>query len=337
MCTNSDGMEAIGLDNTVFEGSNTVYLLGGNETGPLTLVDTGFDAPDIRDQLTAGIEAANHTVADIDQILLTHYHGDHAGLASWVQAESGATIRIHKSDASVAAPDEAAYRNLRDRQEAAFEAWGMPETKREAVRAVLNDEADLATGNPSIEPITDGETVKAGPHDLTAVHLPGHTAGHVGYYAVDEGSLWSGDALLPRYTPNVSGADVRLDGALAAYLESLEHIVELSPKVAWPGHRDRIDDPAGRAREIVEHHRERTQRVIQVLREQGPATAWTVSHELFGELEEIHILHGPGEASAHLEHLTDHGVTERNEDGTYSIANPTSGGDPNLNDLFPDI
>lgn len=337
MRTNSGDTQAIGLKNTVFEGSNTVYLLGGNETGPLTLVDTGFDAPDIRDQLTAGIAAAGHAVADIDQILLTHYHGDHAGLASWVQAQSGATIRIHEADASVAAPDEATYRDLRDRQEAAFEAWGMPETKREAVRVVLDDEANLTTGDPEIEPIADGEAVKAGPYDLTAVHLPGHTAGHVGYHAVGEGALWSGDALLPRYTPNVGGADVRLDGALAAYLESLEHIVEIAPEIAWPGHRDRIDDPAGRAREIVEHHRERTQRVIRVLREQGPATVWGVSHELFGELEEIHILHGPGEASAHLEHLTDHGVTECNEDGTYSLVDPVSGGNPDINDLFPDV
>lgn len=337
MRTNSGDTRAIGLKNTVFEGSNTVYLLGGDETGPLTLVDTGFDAPDIRDQLTDGIAAAGHAVADIDQILLTHYHGDHAGLASWVQEQSGATIRIHEADASVAAPDEATYRDLRDRQEAAFEAWGMPEAKREAVRVVLDDEATLTTGDPEIEPIADGDVVEAGTYDLTAVHLPGHTAGHVGYHAVDDGVLWSGDALLPRYTPNVGGADVRLDGALAAYLESLEHIVEMAPAIAWPGHRDRIDDPVGRAREIVEHHRERTERVIRVLREQGPATAWAVSHELFGELEEIHILHGPGEASAHLEHLTDYGVTECNEDGTYSLVDFASGDDPDLDGLFPNV
>jgi hypothetical protein len=28
-----------------------------------------------------------------------------------------------------------------------------------------------------------------------------------------------------------------------------------------------------------------------------------VSNDLFGELESIHVLHGPGEAHAHLEHL----------------------------------
>ncbi len=333
--TRSD-MQAIALENTVFEGANTVYLLGTDGNGPLTLVDVGFDDPDIRNQLVAGIEAAGYAVADVDQVLLTHYHGDHSGLAGWVQEQSGATVRIHEADAPVVTAAEAGSRELRAKQEAAFDAWGMPESKRTAVRTVLEEETALSTEPPSVEPIADGETVKAGSFDLTAHHLPGHTTGHVGYLAADEGSFWSGDVLLPRYTPNVGGADVRLDGALAAYLESLERIVDIAPTVAWPGHRDPIEEPAARAREIIEHHRERTRRVLNVLREDGPADAWSVSHELFGELEAIHILHGPGEASAHLEHLAANGVVEHRDDGTYALA-AASTGDPDLDEFFPAV
>jgi hypothetical protein len=36
-----------------------------------------------------------------------------------------------------------------------------------------------------------------------------------------------------------------------------------------------------------------------------------VSAALFGDLDEIHILHGPGEAYAHLAHLAAAGVVER--------------------------
>lgn len=42
--------------------------------------------------------------------------------------------------------------------------------------------------------------------------------------------------------------------------------------------------------------------------------AWTVSAHLFGDLDGIHVLHGPGEAYAHLEHLRDAGavvITDR--------------------------
>jgi hypothetical protein len=35
-----------------------------------------------------------------------------------------------------------------------------------------------------------------------------------------------------------------------------------------------------------------------------PADAWTVSAQLYAEPSGIHILHGPGEIHAHLDHLT---------------------------------
>ena len=64
----------------------------------------------------------------------------------------------------------------------------------------------------------------------------------------------------------------------------------------------------------------------------GPATPWAVSADLFGSLSAIHILHGPGEAFAHLEHLRDAGVVAR--DGrTFELLES----DPELAPLFPDL
>jgi hypothetical protein len=136
--------------------------------------------------------------------------------------------------------------------------------------------------------------------------------------------------LLPHYTPNVGGADVRVERPLANYLDTLERIINEGFVRAWPGHRDPIGDPAGRARDIITHHRERTENVLAVLREHGPATAWTVSAHLFGDLSAIHILHGPGEAYAHLEHLSAHGIVERTEE-RYRLL----GSAPDLDELFP--
>ncbi|ELK55128.1 putative metallo-beta-lactamase family hydrolase, partial [Haloferax sp. BAB-2207] len=78
---------------------------------------------------------------------------------------------------------------------------------------------------------------------------------------------------------------------------------------------------------IAEHHRERTERVVSVLDDHGPADAWTVSARLFGDLEAIHILHGPGEAFAHLDHLVAEGV----------VAPPDDGGRYELLDADPDF
>jgi len=325
-------VHVIGLHNTVFEGDNTVYLLGDSGYGPLTLVDAGFDDPEIRAQLETGLAAAGASVADIDQVLLTHYHGDHSGLAGWIQRESGATVRCHAADRPLAGGDADAYRELRSEQESRFEKWGMPASAREELRTVLDTEMDLNAGTVDVDPVTDGEMIRAGGRELRAIHLPGHTAGHVGYASAEGEDLFVGDVLLPEYTPNVGGADVRLDGALVAYLDSLERIVQLAPGTAWPGHRDRINDPVGRARVIAAHHRERTENVLDVLRTHGPLTAWDVSHRLFGDLSGIHILHGPGEADAHLAHLDAHGIVS-NDGGVYRLRDT----DPDLDPLFPDL
>jgi glyoxylase-like metal-dependent hydrolase (beta-lactamase superfamily II) len=204
--------------------------------------------------------------------------------------------------------------------------------------------ADLAGRPADVTTFADGETLGAGGVDLEVLHLPGHTAGLAGFAfdprtvpdhepvagadATEE--VFTGDALLPKYTPNVGGADVRVDGALAAYAESLARLVDRDFDAAHPGHRWRIDDPSRRAAVILDHHRHRTRRVVGVLADDGPATAWEVSAALFGDLDGIHVLHGPGEAFAHLDHLDEAGVVER--DGTaYRLLDP----EPDVDALFP--
>jgi len=111
----------------------------------------------------------------------------------------------------------------------------------------------------------------------------------------------------------VGGADIRLDRALEKYIGTLHEIVEADYSRGWPGHRSPIDDPTARAEYIIDHHEERSWRVLNALRQHGPCDTWTVSATLFGALEDIHILHGPGESDAHLQHLERDGLVVREE------------------------
>jgi glyoxylase-like metal-dependent hydrolase (beta-lactamase superfamily II) len=325
-------MNTISLENTAFEGHNNAYLLTGDVT---TLVDTGVATPDTREQLRAGLADGGLSFSDIDQILLTHWHSDHAGLAGEIQAESGAVVRAHRADAPLIEQDGAARASMEDQQEKLFDAWGMPDEPREELLAFVAASADSSGVSPSVEPFVPGEHIKAGDRTLTVTHLPGHTAGLSGFtFESDRGTeLFSGDALLPHYTPNVGGADVRVESPLASYLDTLAGIVERGFVRAWPGHRGPIIDPAGRAADIIAHHRERTDRVLSVLETHGPADAWTVSDHLFGNLENIHILHGPGECAAHLAHLASHGIVEDTPNG-YTVIGYT---EADIDALFPEV
>ncbi len=309
-------MEQIRLGNTVFEGNNSIYLF--DETGPTVLVDTGVGTPEARTELEDALGAHGVAIADLDEVFLTHYHGDHAGLAGAVYDESGATMRVHEADAQLVRGDRDALDDLLEAQRACFEAWGMPADKRDTLLDRLDNYDDYYTGTPPVETFTDGDRFEVGETTFEVMHSPGHTLGLSSLVMTDRNEVLSGDALLPVYTPNVGGADVRVDKPLAKYIRTLGEYVERDFDVAWPGHRDPIEDPSERARYIVHHHGERALRVVRVLDERGSADAWTVSADLFGELENIHVLHGPGEASAHLNHLVDLGDVAL-DDGQYSL------------------
>lgn len=323
----------VALGNHAFEGNNNCYVLGLEEEATTTLVDTGVAAEDTRNQLRDGLAGYGIEFADIERVLLTHHHADHTGLAGEIQAESGCSVHVHEADTPLVAQEPDAMAAQEDRLRNAIDEWGMPDDKQDELLSFLDGSSGIEGKPPEVDTFEDRATFDLGSVELEAIHMPGHAAGLCGFAfeGRDGEELFSGDALLPYYTPNVGGADIRVEDALQKYLDTLSKIVSRGYSRAWPGHRGPIIDPPGRAADIVAHHRERTERVVDILRE-GPATPWEISAELFGSLSFIHILHGPGEAFAHLEHLLDAGIVARTDDAFELLET-----DPDLESLFPEV
>jgi len=271
----------IRLGNTVFEGLNNAYLVPGELT---TLVDTGVATPDVRAELAAGVADAGLELGDIDQVLLTHYHPDHAGLAAAVQEAGGASVHVHEADAPMVSRDEDALDAFEKRQRECFERWDIPDGKRAELLAHLEGAERLYGPPVTVTPFTEGDRFEVGPYTVEAIHTPGHTEGQCCFVDREEGVVFSGDTLLPRYTPNVGGADVRMDDSLEKYLTSLQRLIDGDFDRALPGHREFISDPTARAREIVHHHEERARKILAFLDRAAPATDWAVSAHLFGGL-----------------------------------------------------
>lgn len=296
----------IQLENHEFEGDNTVYLL--ESTGETALIDTGVATDGVRRQLDEGLSKAGVDVEDVDRVLTTHWHADHSGLTGWVQRRSDADVLVHSDDASIVRQDEDAWNEMEEKRDGLFEDWGMPDEPREELLAFLEGWASILDEPPEVTEVEDGDRIAVGDDQVEVMHTPGHTSGHC-CYVVDD-AVYAGDALLPVYTPNVGGADVRTEKPLDRYVDSLRRLEVREFGVAYPGHRESIDDPSSRAREIRNHHRERAERIVDVLDRGGPMSAWEVGAELFGDLSGIHIMHGPGESYAHLDHMERHGAVE---------------------------
>lgn len=278
------------------EGANSTYVLP--DLG--VVVDPGPPGERAWRTLQEGI-VPNYNLDDINNILITHWHIDHVGLAVRLAEAAGATVHCHEADAPLVG-DYARERERRlARDERALRRWGVPS---ERITAVID--GDEPSSLPPTYPVRThghGETIAG----LELVHTPGHTLGHAAYRTGSK--LFVGDAVLGTYTPNVGGSDTRVEGALETYRDTLERLREIGV-TAYPGHGRALDHVA-RIDEIRDHHARRATNVLAVLDDCESATPWDVATALFGEMRGIHAKMGAGEAAAHLEDLSSAGTIAR--------------------------
>lgn len=309
-------MQRIQLGNAEFEGRNNAYLFTGD--GPTTLLDTGIATDSTRDSLTSALRSQGLALDDIDRILLTHWHEDHAGLSGLLQSLSDSDVHCHPADQPIIERQDEYITRLRASERSRFDEWGIPPEKQRELSEQIAAADDVHIPPARTIGVEENAIIAAGDRSLRALHTPGHTAGHLSFFDPANNALFSGDALLPEYTPNIGGADIRVDRPLRTYLRTLCRFSDLAPDRAHPGHRGPISEPLARTRETIHHHAHRTRRVLDAVHNLGRADPWTVSHDLFGSLEGVHIIHGPGEAYAHLAELEAIGAVSktRNE---YSV------------------
>ena len=312
-------VERLELDATVFEGPSNAYLYQEQNSGSVSLIDTGVSTAAVADQLRRELSKRGLTFADIDHVLLTHFHYDHAGLAGQIQADSDATVWCHHRDSPLVAAGQDGIVELFAGDEQRLREWGIPAAERDDLRTFLRSTAGLAGQPVETTDVTDGDHIEIGAETVTVIHLPGHTAGHVGYRFSD-GIMATGDVVLADYTPNVGGADIRLEHPLQRYFASLEALLSFEPDCLKPGHGDPITDPSNRIQRIIDHHQHRANQIIEILLETGPSRPWDVALALFGDLANIHILQGTGEAYAHLDFLLSTGHLSV-DNGRYHVVN----------------
>ncbi len=273
------------------------------EDGSLTVVDTGLGLDDAQARWRSVLGSLPGRV---ERIVITHFHPDHVGAAADVARLTGAPVFQGALDyeqcVRVFGDGDASVRFLDYLRE-----HGMPEQEVEDVLEAgrrLRRHVRFAI-DPG--PLAAGDRIAG----WDVLHLPGHADGHLAL--LRDGILVAGDALLATISPNVGLYPDSRPDPLADYLGSLERIVELAPARAFAGHGEPMDDPAGRARELIAHHEERLEHTHRAIREE-PLDAYRVSLALFPDaLSPTLRRFALAETRAHLERLVADGRAARLE------------------------
>ena len=280
------------------------YLLRTGENR-WTVVDTGLGLPDAQERWRSALERVGGRV---ERIVVTHFHPDHVGAAAPLAELTGAPVHQGELDYAQCVRAWGDGRSP-ERFFAYMREHGMPADHAESMRSEGDRLAAWVRFAADPEPLVPGEEVDG----WEVLHLPGHADGHLAL--LRHGVLIAGDALLATISPNVGLYPDSRPDPLGDYLESLARIVELAPRVAFAGHGDAIDDPAGRARELIEHHGERLDDT-RIALDGTPRTAYEVSLVLFPDpLPRGLRRFALAETRAHLEYLTLRDRAVRVEDG----------------------
>jgi glyoxylase-like metal-dependent hydrolase (beta-lactamase superfamily II) len=153
-----------------------------------------------------------------------------------------------------------------------------------------------------IEPIAPGDGDHVGP--FLSIATPGHSVDSV--CLLHERVLFTGDTVLGQGSVFVAPGE----GSLAAYLQSLERLMELDLDAICPGHGPVVQDASAKLREYRDHRLEREARVIAALeagaRTQDDLLAQAWSDVDFAKSPLLRVAAG-ATLAAHLEKLADEG------------------------------
>ncbi|HKV87465.1 MAG TPA: MBL fold metallo-hydrolase [Candidatus Dormibacteraeota bacterium] len=157
----------------------------------------------------------------------------------------------------------------------------------------------------------DGDVVRVGTLNLTALHTPGHSGDHLSFVIPEDGAVFTGDLILGRGSSMVTFPE----GDVAAYLRSLDRLAALNPRLLFPGHWDPVTDAMGKIHEYRQHRVEREAQVLTAVRD-GGGTAADLTRRVYGELDEPLMRAAEMTLRAHLRKLVDDGAARvRDQDG----------------------
>ncbi|WP_407268839.1 MBL fold metallo-hydrolase [Radiobacillus sp. PE A8.2] len=275
---NTDIIHQITVPTPYPVGDVHIYLVEGKQ---LSVVDAGVKTAAAKRALTQQLNDLGFSLADVEQVILTHHHPDHIGLVD--QFPNAKAVCGHRNNRPWLTKDEAFLSRYQAFFQDLYKEAAVPDSYKKhlvMLRAPLRFIGEAALTNELVE----GD-VLPGHEDFIVIETPGHASSHLAFYRKRDGVLIGGDLLLantssnpllePAEQPNQARPKPLID-----YRDSLHKCLNLEIDKVFPGHGSVINHPTALIYSRLEKQEARAAKVLAFVQETS-ATAFEVCQYLF--------------------------------------------------------
>jgi glyoxylase-like metal-dependent hydrolase (beta-lactamase superfamily II) len=306
------------LETHFAEGIVNAFLAIGDT---VTLIDTGNPGKASFQQLKRKLHRHGITLKDIDQIVLTHIHIDHAGSIPYIQKEIDLPIYVHEQTRGTINAGIDEYIRVQ-----AFFRQFLTSCGADPLNHII--ERPYKEENwRNVTYINEGDVIPIGGKAFEVVHVPGHSQSDILLWNKETGDTFAGDHLLKALSVNAfieppDLGEINRPRPLLQYRDSLEKVSRLPLEMIYPGHGEPFNDHFSLIKTRLQEQEKRCEQILEILADGGKCI-YEICRHLYPRLQGNTVFLGLSQIQGHLDLLEERQQVSYEQKGSVVIYRST--------------
>lgn len=305
-----NGIAKITLPTPFPVGDVNAYLIKGDR---LTLVDAGVKTEESWNSLKEQMADLHLSPKDIEQVILTHHHPDHAGMLDFFS--DSLEVYGHVLNERWIHPTEDFFQEQEEFFRVYFKEFGLPQEYFPFL-SKLRKTLKYSCNRSLTGYLSEGMRPK-GLNDWVVIETPGHAQSQIALFREKDGILIGGDLILAHISPNplleppAPGEKERPKPQLQ-HNDSMKKLLAYPIRCVYTGHGKEVYELEDLIEKRLTRQHERAMTVKNWLKEEE-LTVFEICKRLFPTVYQRELMLTISETVAQLDYLASIGEISSNE------------------------